>query len=303
MFAKFLTAALPLLMGASQQPPPPATVPMPPATQAHPWTEACENWDEWEKPGPPFKVYGNTYYVGTCGIGAILIVSDSGHTLIDSGTEAGAAIVLDNIRALGFRPQDVKLLLNSHEHFDHVGGMAIIQEATGASLVSSLIGLEVMQSGVVHRDDPQSSTHPTMRPVSGGTPYFTGEGQFLLQQFGIWPIATPGHSPGAMSWKWRACEADTCRTVVYADSLSAVSSDGYRFTDHPEYVAAFQQGLQRLEDIDCRILLTPHPSASSMREKLNGRDLAFQFDQPCRNYARAQSGKLRLRLQTETIAP
>lgn len=295
LFVNPILAALPLLFAMAEQ-----TMPMPSRSyEPHPWAQACENSDEWDKPGPPFKVFGNTYYVGTCGIAAILITSDDGHVLIDSGTEGGAQIVLENIRALGFDPKDVKLLLNSHEHFDHVGGMAIIQEATGAEIVSSLKGLEVMQSGVVRPEDPQSGALPPMRPVTGGKLYFSGAGQFLLNQFGFWPIATPGHTPGAMSWKWRACEGEECRTVVYADSLSAVSSDEYRFSDHPEYVEAFRKALSRIEDINCEILLTPHPSASSMRELLIGGDLAYQFSQPCTNYARAQAGKLRLRLHTE----
>src|SRR5687767_5418483 len=80
------------------------------------WAEACADWDEWEKPGPPYRIHGNTYYVGTCGISAILISGDDGHVLIDSGTDAGAALVAANIEALGFTLSDVKILLMSHEH-------------------------------------------------------------------------------------------------------------------------------------------------------------------------------------------
>ena len=72
------------------------------------WAAACEDNDEWDKPGPPLRIHGNTYYVGTCGISSILVVSPDGHALIDSGTDKGADIVLANIKALGFDPRDVK---------------------------------------------------------------------------------------------------------------------------------------------------------------------------------------------------
>lgn len=271
----------------------------PESQAAHSWAETCEDWDEWEKPGPAFKVYGNTYYVGTCGIGAILVTSDDGHVLIDSGTEGGAPLVLANIRELGFDPQDVKLVLNSHEHFDHVGGMHIILKATRAVIVSSDIGVSVMTSGSVHPDDPQFGPHPQMEPIEAVIPYSSGKGQFLLEEFGIWPISTPGHAPGAISWKWRACEGEECRTVVYADSLGPVSGDDYRFSDNPDYLADYRRSLARIEDQRCQILLTPHPSASSMREKLISGVFALQPDQPCRAYARAQSRNLSARLRRE----
>lgn len=289
--------------GASQ--PDPRGVPTIMPQPLHPWVEACEDWDDWDKPGPAFKVHGNTYYVGTCGIAAILITSDEGHVLIDSGTEAGANVVLSNIRSLGFDPADVKLLLNSHEHFDHVGGMAILQEATGGVIVSSWIGIEVMSSGKLHEDDPQFGMHEPMTPMSvdvtpyPALPFSAPEAQYLLNSHDIWAIPTPGHSPGAMSWKWRSCEDEKCLTVVYADSLSAVSRDDYRFTDHPRYLGDFFKSLQRIADTQCNILLTPHPSAGLMRTRLLSRDLSSPYGRPCNDYMRLQRAALLTRLIKE----
>ena len=95
-----------------QKPPPTVERPIAPVEAAgQAFDAACEGSDDWDKPAPPVGVYGNTYYVGTCGISAILITSPQGHILIDSGTEAGAELVAENIRALGFRLTDVKFLL------------------------------------------------------------------------------------------------------------------------------------------------------------------------------------------------
>src|SRR5688572_25254023 len=99
------------------------------------WAATCGDSTDWDQPAPPVRIHGNTYLVGTCGISAILVTGSEGHVLIDSGTEKGAEIVADNIRQLGFRLRDIKFLLHSHEHHDHVGGIARLQQLTGAVLV------------------------------------------------------------------------------------------------------------------------------------------------------------------------
>lgn len=259
--------------------------------------EECEEWDEWDKPAEPFRIFGNTYYVGTCGIGSILITRKDGHALIDSGTEAGAEVVLANIRKLGFDPQDIKVLLNSHEHFDHIGGMARLQAATGAEVISSEIGIYVMVGGKDHPDDPQAGMHEPMARITHGKPYYYGNAPELLAPFGLTPVPTPGHTPGAMTWSWRACEGEKCHTMVYADSLSAVSSDDYRFSDHPDYLASFRQSLITVAALDCEILLTPHPSGSGMR----GKTLSGNFDlgTDCESYAGRAMRNLDARLARE----
>ena len=259
----------------------------------------CEPRDDWEKPAQPFRIYGNTYYVGTCGIAALLVTGDEGHFLIDSGTEAGAEIVLANIERLGFAPEDVKLILSSHEHFDHVGGMARVQEATGGVVLSSDIAVAVMTSGKDHADDPQSGMHEPMRPITQGLPLSDENARSLLDVFGIHSISTPGHTPGAMSWQWRSCAPESgCKIIVYADSLSPISRDGYKFSDHPEYLAAYRAGIEKLRGLDCDILLTPHPSHSRMIER--AATGTFEGGMTCAQYADAKTEALDARIAKET---
>src|SRR6476620_3526892 len=113
------------------------TAPLPLADAApgqRAWAAACGDNDDWDTAGPPFRIYGNTYYVGTCGITALLVDGDTGMTLLDTGTQKGAEIVLANIDALGFQRAEIGTILMSHEHFDHVGGIARVQDATGARI-------------------------------------------------------------------------------------------------------------------------------------------------------------------------
>ncbi|KUO54577.1 MAG: subclass B3 metallo-beta-lactamase [Sphingomonadales bacterium BRH_c42] len=288
------TAALVLASctASSAQVPAPAEV-VPVATE---WASACEDWDEWDKPGPPFRIHGNTWYVGTCGIGAILITGDAGHILIDSGTEAGAEIVLQNIAKLGFDVRDVRYLLHSHEHFDHVGGMAKLKAATHAWLLSSTHAEPVLRSGIADGSDPQAAQLPKMEPIEVYQT-ISDTGTVVLGDIRLTAHETPGHTAGALSWQWRSCDKGECITIVYADSLSPVSSDGYRFSDHPQYVAAYREGIARVAALDCDILLTPHPSASGMRDKLLADGLASGMN--CREYASAITARLDARLAQE----
>lgn len=260
----------------------------------------CAEYDEWDRPAEPFRIHGNTWYVGTCGIAAILIATDDGHALIDTGTEAGADIVLANIRKLGLDPKDIKLIATSHEHFDHVGGVAKVQQATGATVIASEIGIAVLSSGVAHPDDPQAGMHEPMAKIAQGMPWFWGEAPYKLDQFGLKPIVTPGHTPGALSWRWQSCEGTDCKTIVYADSLNPISADSYRFSDHPAYVAAFREGISRVAEAPCDILLTPHPSSSDMLGRARKGTMVGGMN--CARYAELKTASLGERLAEEAAA-
>lgn len=269
------------------------------AFAASAWPATCEDWDEWDKPGPPFRIHGNSYYVGTCGIGAILIAGDAngaGHVLIDTGTEKGADVVLANVATLGFDPADIRVLLMTHEHHDHVGGAAKLLAATGATLKASEVAAAAMLRGNVAPDDPQADIHPAMQPVAKAEVIAPGQ-QVALGDIRVTMVPTPGHTMGATSWQWRSCEGADCRTIVYADSLSAVSGDEYRFSDHPDYVATFRRGIAALAALDCDILLTPHPSASEMRARIVSGSLVDSG--ACRAYAAKVGRALDERLATE----
>ena len=288
-------AALPLLAGAK------APSPAPPA-KPDGWVAACEDWDDWDKPGPPFRIHGNSFYVGTCGIAAILVTSPAGHVLIDSGTEKGAAVIAANIRRLGFRLKDVKLLLHSHEHFDHVGGHAVIQRLTGATVAASVAAAPVLESGRDSPEDPQAGMHAAMTPVKVGRRLADGE-VVRLGGLALTTHATPGHTPGALSWSWTSCARSNrdCRRIAYADSLSAVSADTYRFSDHPTYLATYRNGVARVAALPCDILITPHPSASNLRSRLAAGALNVPPGQ-CATYARTIGERLDERLAREAKA-
>ena len=262
------------------------------------YAATCKDNDEWDKPAPPVRIHANTFLVGTCGISAILVTGTEGHILIDGGTEQGADLIAANIRALGFKLADIRFLLHSHEHHDHVGGTARLQQLTGATLVASAPAAKVFASGTAASDDPQVGALPPIAPVRVGRVIGEG-GTVRLGNLMLTAIATPGHTAGALSWRWESCDGGVCRTMVYADSLSAVSSDKYRFTDHPALVAAFRQSFAKIASSRCEILLTPHPSASAMRARMINEQPLFD-PEGCRTFAAARTRMLDERLAKET---
>ena len=301
MFASlaFLTAAqLAPIVVPLQKTPRHIEQPIAPIETAGPGFAAeCKGSDDWDKPAPPVRIHANTYLVGTCGISSILITGRAGDILIDAGTEKGAELIAANIRRLGFRPQDVKYLLHSHEHLDHVGGIARLQQLTGATLVASAEAAKVLNTGLPSADDPQAGMHKPFPAAQVGRVIADG-GDVLVGNIRVFAMTTPGHTPGATSWRWESCDGGVCRTIVYADSLSAISRDDYKFSDHPDYLAAYRASIAKIADSPCEILLTPHPSASSMKERMSGKLPLFDPD-GCKNYAATLTKNLDARLAKE----
>ena len=265
------------------------------------WALACDKSDDSDKRAPPVRIHANTYLVGTCGISSILIVGTDGDILIDGGPESAADLIADNIRTLGFRVQDIRYILTSHEHFDHVGGIARLQRLSGATVMTSAAAAKVLASGVPATDDPQFGVVKPFPPVPVGRTIRDNE-EVRLGNLMLTAMATPGHTPGALSWRWVSCDGGVCRTIVYADSLTPVSGPNYRFSDHPAYLAAYRASIAKIAASPCEILLTPHPSASDMPNRLAlGRPLLD--DQACKTYAAQRSHDLDDRLAKEAAPP
>jgi metallo-beta-lactamase class B len=257
----------------------------------------CAGKEGWSDLAPPARVYGNTYYVGTCGITALLVTSPQGHVLIDGATAEGAPSIAANIERLGFKLSDVKLLLNSHEHFDHAGGIAHLQQRTGAKLLVREPSRGVFQTGRPTAADPQAASLSPFQPAVVHRIVADGE-VARLGRLAITAHATPGHSPGSTSWTWRSCERRRCVRVAYADSITAVSADAYRFSDHPAYVAQFRATLTKVGALDCDLLMTPHPTASKLFDRLAGRGLLTDPG-ACKGYAELGAQALDERLGRE----
>jgi metallo-beta-lactamase class B len=266
---------------------------------------------DWTARQRPFLIYGNTYYVGTRGLSAILITSAAGHVLIDGTVPEGAPQVAENIRALGFKVGDIRLILNSHVHFDHAGGLAALQKLSGAAVAASPSSARALLQGHSGPDDPQyASLARSPDPLAHVRVIQDGE-TLAVGALRVTAHFTPGHTPGGTSWSWESCAHERCLHIVYADSLSAVSAPGFRFShsaDYPQVLDDFRKSFAVLAALPCDILLTPHPDASDMLGRLARRDSgadpgAFINAKACGEYAAAGRTNLTRRLASEAQAP
>ncbi|MEO0982826.1 MAG: subclass B3 metallo-beta-lactamase [Pseudomonadota bacterium] len=273
----------------------------------------AEVWDEpkncvvcagWNDPVEPYKIHGDTYYVGVAQLTSVLIASDAGHILIDGALPESAPLIDANIRALGFRTEDIKLMLNSHAHFDHAGGFAGLQRVSGAPVATSARGAAALKAGGPIEADPQfglgadfNSFPPveTVRVVEDGETLTVGA-------LAVTALHTPGHTPGGASWAWRSCEGGTCVDMLYADSLNAVSAPAFRFTG-AEAEAALRESIAKISGAACDVLIPAHPQFASLDEKrarrAAGEADAFINAGDCAAYALAASERLDQRLRTE----
>lgn len=262
----------------------------------------CAPCAAYNAPHKPFHVYGNTYYVGTAQLSSILIVTDRGLVLIDGDLAESAPQIAGHIRALGFRPEDIKLILNSHAHHDHAGGLARLQRLSHAAVALSPWSARLLAKGRDLPDDPQFHSFLPIARVAHIEQI--SDGQTLhVGSLALTAHFTPGHTPGGTSWTWLSCEKSRCLHMVYADSLTSVSDDGYRFSDHPELLRGFDKSFATLSALPCDILLTPHPGFSNIFGRLKARDGGkpdgFVDANACRALAASSRDDLTKRLARE----
>jgi len=262
----------------------------------------CDQCDNWNEPQDPFRIHGNTWYVGTAGLSSILIETDDGLILIDGGLPQSAALIDANIRDLSFDTRDIKAVLVSHAHFDHVGGVAALQRFSGASVFTSVAGRETLTTGRLAQDDPQyiadsdEGSFPAVREALA-----VGDGEIVtIGSVDVKAVYTSGHTPGGTTWTWQSCALNTCYNIVYADSMSAVSAEGFEFTSSgvaDKLVAS----AGKIADLDCDILLSPHPFFFGMQDKLERLDKGNPFvnNVGCLMYAESSLQWLERRLEAE----
>lgn len=226
----------------------------------------CPQCEAWNKDQAPFRIYGDTYYVGPHGLSAVLIASPQGHVLIDGALPQSAPMIARHVEQLGFKITDVKLILSSHAHYDHAGGIAELQRLSGAKVIASDSAAEVLRTGRADPRDPQVGQLPPSAPTNN----VEALGQRASVEIGslrLHVIHTPGHTPGGTSWRWQSCEAQRCMNMIYADSLTAVSDDTFKYGGDARYPNAAKDLIASMAAIaaaPCDILITAHPDPTHL---------------------------------------
>lgn len=218
-----------------------------------------ETWRSWNQPVEPFRILGDLYYVGANEIAAYLVTTPEGHILIDGGFPETAAIIESSVETLGFDLDDVEILLNSHAHFDHAGGLARLKERTGARFIAMAEDADWLRTG-----DAQWGEIP---PVAVDEELRHGS---VVELGGIRLVAqhTPGHTPGCTSWTLRVEEDGTSYDVLIVGSPSALPEHQFVGNqDYPDIVEDFETTFERMRAFDVDVFLASHGSFFGLDDK------------------------------------
>lgn len=219
----------------------------------------------WNQPVKPYRIIGNVWYVGASGVTSFLIATPEGHILLDSGLPETVPQIKENVARLGFKMADIKILLNSHAHYDHAGGLAELKELTGAKLMATEADAELLARG--GKDDFQWGDRFAYRPVKTDRALRDGD-QVKLGEVALTARLTPGHTKGSTTWTMKAQDGGKQYDVVFASSVSA---PGYKLVGnykYPNIVDDYRRTFQILKSLPCDVFLGPHAEFFSMKEKM-----------------------------------
>ncbi len=219
----------------------------------------------WNQAVPPFRVAGNIYYVGTNEMALFLIATPAGHILLDSGFEAKVPQLRHSVEALGFRFGDVKILLASHAHIDHVQGHALVRRLTGARVLASKEDAGVIATGGrgdwAYREMFSWTPCPVDGIVEDGARVDLGGTELVAH-------LTPGHTRGATTWTMTVHEGGRALAVVFFPS--ATVPPGARMVDNPDYpgvIAAYESSFAIWRRLPCDVFLGAHASFFGLQAK------------------------------------
>jgi metallo-beta-lactamase class B len=219
---------------------------------------------EWNKPQKPFRIIDRIYYVGTAGVSAYLIMTLQGLILIDGGLPESADQIEANIKTLGFDIKDVRLILNSHAHFDHAGGLAKLKRDSGARLVVSEADQPIVERGRVTFGPSVADPFPRVkvdRAIKDGDTVMLG-GVVLTA------MVTPGHSPGCTNWTMPAVEGVTDHNVFFYCSMTTGGNPLVDNKQYPTIAADYKASFARLKKVQADVFLAPHGDQMGLAKKI-----------------------------------
>jgi metallo-beta-lactamase class B len=220
----------------------------------------------WNEPVEPFRIIRNIYYVGASDVTAYLIATPKGHILLDGGFEETAPMILANVEKLGFDPHDIRILLSSHAHYDHAGGLAELRSETGATFIASEGDAAQLARGGT--DDPQFGDQFPFPPI---TPDKLARENDRVALGGSILTAhiTPGHTRGCTTWTMTVREKGKKYEVVFIGSPSVPAS--YKLVGNPRYPDAvddYRRQFATLKSLKCDVFLAAHGNFYDLAGKM-----------------------------------
>lgn len=219
---------------------------------------------EWREPVKPFRIVGNIYYVGMKGISAYLITSGKQAVLLDGTLEENVPAIEQNIKSLGFELSDIKILINSHAHYDHAAGLAQIKRDSGAALYAS----EGDKWGLEHGAQVGDITYTPgpFPPVKVDRVVRTGD-SVVLGDIDLRATVTAGHTKGCTTWSMRVVEKGRPLDVVFPCGLTVAGNVLVDNKAYPGIAEDFRKTFKTLAGMKADVVLTGHPEQSGVMER------------------------------------
>jgi metallo-beta-lactamase class B len=228
-----------------------------PASTAHP---------EWSKPYPPFRIAGNLYYVGTYDLGCYLIVTSKGNILINTGLATSAAQIKSNIETLGFRLADIKVLLTTQAHYDHLGAMSAIKKMTGAKVWVNAPEATVMADGG-SSDYAMGNGIPTFEPVKADS-LLKNRDTIRLGDAVLVMFSHPGHTKGSCSYLLKTKDSLRSYTVLIANLPTIVTEKAFAdVRTYPGIAADYAATFASLKSLRFDLWVASHASQFALHRK------------------------------------
>ncbi|WP_345950519.1 MULTISPECIES: subclass B3 metallo-beta-lactamase [unclassified Mucilaginibacter] len=228
----------------------------------------------------PFRIAGNLYYVGTRDVTSYLLAGPKGHVLIDGGYPGTAPMIIKSITQLGFKITDVKILLNSHAHVDHAGGLAQLQKASGAQLWVSENDADIIESGGASYRNP-GPLNLLMHlgiigyPAARVNHRFKDGAQIRLGPIELTAHVTGGHTPGATTWAIPVQEGNRKLLAVdMCDLQLPMPQSIFNWNYDTQIQKEFERGFKTLRSLPTDIYLANHARTYSQKRKLAERSIA-----------------------------
>lgn len=215
----------------------------------------------WTRPIAPVRLVGPITYVGTEGLAAYLIRTPAGAIVIDATLAENVPAIERNIVAAGVKLNDVKLLLNSHAHFDHAAGLARLKADTGARLAAGAGDVAALEAGV----PPGETSYGVVRFPAVKVDRAVRDGERVgLGGTVLTAIATPGHTPGNTSWSMRVTQGGEPLDVLFLASLTVAGNKLVANARYPGIVADFRRSFARLAGVHADVVLPMHPETADV---------------------------------------
>jgi metallo-beta-lactamase class B len=214
----------------------------------------AQNFTDKEFPG--HKIIGNIYFVGSDTHSSFLVTTAEGHILINTMYERTVPWIRKSVESLGFRFQDIKIVLGSHAHVDHMEGDAMVKELTGATVMAMDRDLPLLE-----RLRPGGKPHPIDRVLHDGDKVTLG-GVTLVAHL------TPGHTPGCTTWTTEAQEDKRNHSVVIIGCIAPNERTVLvNNKDYPEVVLDFNRSYKFLRSLRPDVFMGSHTIHYNMEEK------------------------------------